>query len=32
MGAIHKEDSIQGRDLATAFKELQDSDREELWK
>ena len=30
MGAITKEDSIQGRDLATAFKELQDSDREEL--
>jgi hypothetical protein len=30
MGAIIKEDSIKGRDLATAFKNLQDSDREEL--
>lgn len=30
MGAIHKKNSIQGRDLRTAFKELQDSDREEL--
>ena len=30
MGAISKEDSIQGRTLAIAFKELQDSDREEL--
>lgn len=30
MGAITKEDSIQGRDLATAFKELQDSDKEEF--
>jgi len=29
MGAIQKEDSIQGRNLATAFKKLQDSDREE---
>lgn len=29
MGAISKEDCIQGRDLATAFKKLQDSDREE---
>jgi hypothetical protein len=29
MGAINKEDCIQGRNLATAFKELQDSDREE---
>jgi len=30
MGAIHKEDTITGRDLRTAFKKLQDSDREEL--
>ena len=30
MGAIHKEDSIKGKDLRTAFKNLQDSDREEL--
>jgi len=30
MGAIIKEDTITGRDLKTAFKELQDSDREEL--
>ena len=30
MGAISKEDSIEGRDLATAFKELQDNDRDEL--
>ena len=30
MGAIGKEDSIRGRTLGEAFKELQDSDREEL--
>lgn len=30
MGAINKEDTIKGRNLKTAFKELQDSDREEL--
>jgi hypothetical protein len=30
MGAITKEDTITGRDLKTAFKKLQDSDREEL--
>jgi hypothetical protein len=29
MGAISKEDSIQGRDLATAFKELQEIDEAE---
>ena len=30
MGAIHKEDTITGRTLKEAFKEIQDSDREEL--
>lgn len=30
MGAIQKEDTITGRDLKTAFKRLQDLDREEL--
>lgn len=30
MGAIGKEDRITGRTLGEAFKELQDSDREEL--